>query len=331
MINRNQFQQLAKSFRAGRLSLEQFTSQVFASGTTESAPSVAGPGEPPTADAIPMLKLPSRRPDSHKGDYGKVLLIGGSMGMAGAIGLTAMAATRAGAGLVKVLVPDAIQSIVAGFSPCYMTRGCESRDGHFALSSLEAVEQELAWADVVAIGPGMGRGDAQQAMVQYVYEFASQPLIVDADGLNSLSDGGVELGQHAGPRILTPHDREFERVTGTSYGSRQTREDAAIGLAETHSIVVVLKGNRTLISNGKQLFHNQTGNPGMATGGTGDVLTGIIAALIGQAMSPLDAARLGVHLHGLAGDEAARRFGEVSLVASDLIGCTGDELKKLHN
>jgi NAD(P)H-hydrate epimerase len=318
-MNKHNFQQLAKSFRAGRLSLEQFTRELF---------EPAAPDLLVENDQVP--KLPVRKAEMHKGDFGRLLAIGGSVGMAGAISLTGMAALRSGAGLVKIAVPDRIQSTVASYCSCYMTVGCGDNNGSFAIQSLADMKSDLDWAEVLVLGPGMGRGVAQQEMSAELYRRAGQPTVIDADALNALSDGQVNLGEHAGPRILTPHAGELQRLLRQSYPSRNSLENAAIELSRSYGIIVVLKGHHTLITDGQQSLRNQTGNPGMATGGAGDVLSGMIGALLSQQMSPLNAARLAVHWHGLAGDLVAARIGQHSLIATDLIEALGVAAQQLN-
>jgi NAD(P)H-hydrate epimerase len=168
----------------------------------------------------------------------------------------------------------------------------------------------------------MGKGIVQQSLVAELYRQARQPMVIDADAINSLGESKINLGEHAGPRILTPHSGELVRLLGTTT-SRAELEQTAVALAARHQLVFVLKGHLTLVTDGLLSFRNQTGNPGMATGGTGDVLTGIIGALLGQGLQPLEAARLAVHWHGLAGDLAAARFGQHSMIATDLIDSLG--------
>ena len=171
----------------------------------------------------------------------------------------------------------------------------------------------------MGMGPGLGQSAELAAIVAQLYRDLTQPMVVDADALNALAKQPDELKIHAGPRVLTPHPGEFARLLGEEKIPPDEREGRAIALAAATDTVIVLKGHRTLITDGRQSVHNETGNPGMATGGTGDVLTGIITALMGQGLSPFDAARLGAHVHGLAGDLAAAELGQVSLIASDLI------------
>ncbi len=250
-----------------------------------------------------------------------MLLIGGSMGRTGAMALAGTAALRSGAGLVQVATPRACQSIVASFEPSYMTAALEHDEaGRISLTARDRLAELAEKATVVACGPGLGRSDDLSELVGWLYTHLKQPAVFDADALNALATRPQILSQAGGPRILTPHPGEFQRLTGAE--QRMPRDEAerrAAELAAQCGAVIVLKGHRTLITDGQQQFHNTTGNPGMATGGTGDVLTGITAALLAHKLPPLDAARLAAHLHGLAGDLAAAELGEVSMIASDLL------------
>jgi NAD(P)H-hydrate epimerase len=263
--------------------------------------------------------LPTRRPDAHKGDFGLALVVGGSRGMAGAAALAGMAALRGGAGLVRLAVPDATLETVAGFEPSYMTVPLPAdAAGRIAGGAFDAIAKLAEKATAIACGPGLGRSFDLDQLVLRLYQEIAQPMVVDADALNALAGEPEVLAEPGGPRILTPHPGEFARLIGRKLEG-DARSDAAVQLASRCNLVVVLKGHRTLVTDGRRLAVNATGNPGMATGGAGDVLTGLITALACQHLEPFDAARLGVHLHGLAGDLAAEELGQVSLIASDLI------------
>ena len=236
----------------------------------------------------------------------------------------------AGAGLVRVAVPDACLETVASYEPCYTTLPlpCDA-DGRLTTEAEEPIVAAAAQATVVALGPGLGRCDALRSLVNHLYRRVDRPMVVDADGLNNLAALG-EPPSAGGPRILTPHPGEFVRLlgawradaansAGSSSPDADDRRQAAVALAKRLDVVVVLKGHGTLITDGSKQYVNRTGNPGLSTGGTGDVLTGMIAALCAQGLEPLDAARLGAHLHGLAGDLAADDYGEVPIIASDLL------------
>ena len=276
-------------------------------------------------DAVQMMtelpKLAPRRPDSNKGDFGRVLVLAGSRGMAGAGVLCASAALRGGAGLVKLAVPRELSPIVAMGNPCVMTLGLpQDEEGRFGSDALTETLSLAAAHDVVAMGPGIGRSPALAHVIKRLIAKYAGPMVVDADGLNNLADDAAALGQHAGPLVITPHPGEFARLVNKDTASVQAnRREFAVGFAREQRLIVVLKGQGTLVTDGRRLFCNTTGNPGMATAGSGDVLTGIIAALIGQGLAPFDAAQLGVYLHGLAGDLAAAALGQVSLLATDLI------------
>jgi NAD(P)H-hydrate epimerase len=271
----------------------------------------------------PLPRLAPRPADSHKGNFGHALVIGGSRGMSGAIALSGMAALRSGAGLVTLVVPRTIQDIVAGFNPSYMTRGWIDDDGHFGPDAWQTSFIEGIAPTAAAIGPGIGRTDAVMDMVTSAYHESELPLVLDADALFALATRQTDLLAAAGPRILTPHPGEFARLAKFRY-SVDDRLNGAIEFMSRfyprrHPLILVLKGHETIVTDGQRYAINQTGNPGMATGGTGDVLTGVITALLCQGLPPYDAARLGVHLHGLAGDLAAKKLGQVSLIATDLL------------
>lgn len=271
-----------------------------------------------------LPNLPSRRVDSHKADYGRVLLVGGSRGMAGSISLSGIACLRSGAGLVTVAVPEGIQAIVSSFEPSMMTLGLGENDlGHIHIERNSPNEAAFASltdkATVIAIGPGLGQSADVDRLVIDLYRRFPQPMVVDADALNALARNPKALEQPGGPRILTPHPGEFGRLASAAGIPGLAQVGQAAQFAARCQCVVVLKGHRSLITDGDHNELNETGNPGMATGGTGDVLTGVIAALLGQGLAPHAAAHLGCHVHGLAGDMAAEELGQVSLIASDLL------------
>lgn len=273
-----------------------------------------------------LPRLPRRSRETSKRDYGRVVIVGGAAGMAGAPALSAMAALKSGAGLVEAVVPEHVAAITAGFDPCVMTHGLPGRiDGTFALSALDEIEACTRRADAVAVGPGLGRSDAVVAIVSHLWTHLRQPAVFDADALWVLAHLDREtLVAHAGPRVLTPHAGEMLRLIGGDPSSplaadRAMLEREAAALAGAIEAVVVLKGPATLVVDRTRREHNDTGNPGMATAGTGDVLTGVIAALVAQGLAPFEAARLGAWVHGRAGDLAAESLGEISMTARDLL------------
>ncbi len=267
-----------------------------------------------------LPQLPSRTAESHKGDYGRGLVVGGSRGMSGAVALAGVAALRSGAGLVQLAVPDVCQETVAQFEPSYTTVGLAADEGgRLASDAFDDLMLLTAQATAVGVGPGLGRSRQLDTLVGRLYCELAMPAVFDADGLNALAKGPDMLASAGGPRIITPHPGEFARLVGAKTASVKARRSQAVELAAGRGIVVVLKGHETLVTDGVTSTLNETGNPGMATGGSGDVLTGVITALLCQGLAPLDAARLGVHVHGLAGDLAAEDVGQVSLMASDLL------------
>ncbi len=284
--------------------------------------------------AADLPLLPPRAKDSHKGDYGRILLIGGSRGMAGAIALAGMAALRSGAGLVRMAVPDRVLDVVAAFEPSLMTRGLPNDvEGRLTLRAVPELANDLEWADVVAIGPGIGRSEELTKLVGELWSQVDKPAVVDADALFALAEIGKHLPTAPAPRVITPHAGEFARLLG-EHGksmSSEANKPAASDWASEYRAIVVLKGPHTFVTDGNQHYENNTGNPGMATGGMGDILTGIIAALIGQKLNPFAAACLGVHIHGLAGDLGAEELGQVSLIASDMLKYLPAAFKTYHS
>lgn len=270
--------------------------------------------------------LPVRPVDGHKGTFGKVLIVAGSRGMSGAASLAGQAALRGGAGLVFLAVPEGILPIVAGYEPSYLTIPLpEDTEGRIGKGHQARLETHALSADVIACGPGLGQSQDLAALVRWLYASVPKDLILDADALNLLAkepkllDDKPQTETGSVPRILTPHPGEFSRLTGrTMEEIAQNREALAVEFAAKHDVVLVLKGRHTLITNGEKLAKNTTGNSGLATGGTGDVLTGLIAALLGQGMSAFDAAHLGVYMHGLAAELAAHELSEAGLISSDL-------------
>jgi NAD(P)H-hydrate epimerase len=272
-----------------------------------------------------------RQADGHKGDFGHVLVIGGSIGKTGAPHLAGLGALRSGAGLVTIATPRSCQPVVASLAAEYMTEPlAETASGAIAAEALDRVLQ--LEPDVIAVGPGLGRDPSTVEFVLGLIDQTSVPLVLDADALNALAGNVSHLPSREGRTIvLTPHPGEMARLLGTSTDEVQAdRIDAARNFASLHHAYVVLKGHRTLIATPDgDLFINPTGNPGMATGGTGDVLTGMLAAWLGQLLDADAACKLAVFIHGAAGDLAEAAEGEVALVAGDLLVHLGDALLEL--
>ncbi|HPD14169.1 MAG TPA: NAD(P)H-hydrate dehydratase [Planctomycetota bacterium] len=266
-----------------------------------------------------------RPADAHKGQFGHVLVLAGSTGFAGAACLAAEAALRSGAGLVTLGVPASLLPVVAAKLTACMTHPFrEVPGGAFALGALPDMLRFAARCDVVALGPGIGRHRSTQKLVHALIRSLGKPLVLDADGLNALEGCAEVLDAASAPVIITPHPGEMARLTGLATSAVQaSRSEVALRFAREHSVITVLKGHRTVVSDGRQQYVSWSGNPGMATGGTGDVLTGMIAALLAQGLPPYSAAYLGVSLHGLAGDLAVERTGEQALTATDILAHIG--------
>lgn len=282
------------------------------------------------------VTLDRRSRSGHKGDFGHVLVVGGSRGMAGAVALATNGALRGGAGLVTFAAPEPIQLTIAAMAMCATSVPLEcDRAGGLSPASLRQVHDAMSRCDVLAIGPGMGTGAMPQQLVRWAIG-QEKPVVIDADGLNNLAALGDWPSLRRCPLIMTPHPGEFSRLTGLGVAQIQAaRAEHAIQAARRWiagacecPLVVVLKGARTVVTDGQGVYENDTGNPGMASGGSGDVLTGLTAALVGQGLAPLDAAVLGVRVHGRAGDLAAGRLGEVSFIASDLLDYLPAALKE---
>ena len=320
MLNQHDFQNAARQFRAGRISLNQFTDRVFGKEKVVALPNETLSKKNPSKSSGPAkFAMPVRPVDAHKGDFGRVLLIGGCETMPGSIAMASLASLRSGSGLVVTVTPDDAELAVASLSPCPMVISTESKDGLFAKSAIDDIDERADWADVLALGPGMGRSKACQKISKHVYQKFAQPIVVDADGLNNLADAECDLSAHEGMRVLTPHPGEFRRLTGTDTSDRTEMESEAIEFAAKNKVTIVLKGPHTLVTDGTTTHRNESGNSGMATAGSGDVLTGVITSLLGQGLTPIDAATTACYIHGLAGDLAAEKFGELSMIATDIL------------
>jgi NAD(P)H-hydrate epimerase len=265
--------------------------------------------------------LPPRAADANKGNYGRVLVVAGSRGMSGAAILCASAALRGGAGLVRLAVPESILFTVAAANPCYTTAPLpEDAPGRIGATALPELLDLVRANTVVVLGPGLGQSADVTRMLISLLEQTKAPVVLDADGLNGLVNHLDRLGGKVGPRVLTPHPGEFARLLGGDVATVQAnRQGLAMRFAAQHGVVLILKGCGTVVTDGTRVYANTTGNPGMATGGTGDVLAGLTGALLAQGLETFAAAQLGVYLHGLAGDLACAALGEVALIASDLL------------
>ncbi len=269
---------------------------------------------------IKPLFLP-RKADSHKGTYGHLLTVCGSFGMAGAAILSARAALRSGVGLVTVALPRSIYPIVAAAVPeAVFLPLDETEDGVLARSALRPLLSAMQKKDALLIGCGLGKGESVEMLVCELLANTKCPVVLDADGLNAVAKHIDVLKTVDVPIVLTPHPGEMARLCAADVPATEADRIAlAMSFAAYHRVVLALKGHRTVVTDGVACKINTTGNPGMATGGSGDVLAGMTAALIAQGMQPIDAANSGVFLHGKAGDAAAKRLSQHSMLPSDML------------
>ena len=263
-----------------------------------------------------LAMLPERDENAHKGDFGKILLLCGSLGYTGAAALSAMGALRAGAGLVYLGVPESIYAIEAVKLTEPIVFPLPQEQGMLSVSALPEILKRLKGADAVLVGPGLGQSEGTLAVTRTVLENAQCPVVVDADGINVLSRHMDILRERQAPTILTPHAGEFARMGGKS---GQDRVTAAKEFAEEFGCVLLLKGHNTVITDGDRCYVNRTGNPGMAVGGSGDVLAGIVVSLLGQGIEPLTAAACSAWLHGAAGDLCAEKIGQYGMLPTDML------------
>lgn len=296
--------------------------------------------------------LSHRKPDTHKGDYGHIFILAGSRGFTGAAILCANSAMRTGAGLVTLGIPESQYSIVAkrGFLEVMTKPLPETKDKTLSLNAYKKIFEFAQKADVLAIGPGVSRNHSTQGLVRKIIAKINKPIVIDADGLNALTGHLNLLSAKRYPclcgarrqawrrqalsaiRIMTPHPGEFSRLIGKPVTYIQkNREMLAKKFAYDYNVVLVLKGDKTIIASpDKKVYVNTVGNPGMATAGSGDVLTGMIAALLGQGLNCFEAAKIGVYLHGLAGDLAAKEKTQAGMIASDIIEKIPSAMKKIY-
>ena len=318
-MNRNEFQKAAKLFRAGRLTLDAFTAQVLANDRPISNSEMPTENSDlPSIDKAIVEKIFRREPSAHKGDFGRCLLIGGSANMPGSIAMAGLAALRSGAGLVKVATPPEARSMVTHINPGLMTIGL-NRESSAPLDSDTLIDNEtIEWADVIGMGPGLGTGDFVRQLVYNLLQ-TRKALVLDADALNAIAPIDENVFSNNDRVILTPHPGEFRRLFPDAPDERKAMSEFAHRVAREWGVTIVLKGHQTLVTNGREMSRNSTGNPGMATGGSGDVLTGIVTALIGQQVPLYEAAQIGTLVHGIAGDLAEKKLGQLSMIATDLL------------
>ena len=274
--------------------------------------------------------VPARRPEAHKGDFGHVLVVAGSPGMTGAGCMAARSAQLAGAGLVTLALPASLNLVAEVKLTSVMSMPLpEAGPGVLGMDAARSLLEVADRFDVAAVGPGLGRGAETEAMVAALLCGLNLPVVVDADGLNAIAARIEVLKQRNAVTVLTPDPGEMMRLCGL--GSvrevQRSRREVAVQFASDHSVLLVLKGHQTIVTDGVALYVNGTGNPGMATGGTGDVLTGMIGGLLCQGLGAFDAAQLAVHVHGLAGDMAAGAKGQLSMTAEDVMAFVPEAFK----
>ena len=278
-------------------------------------------------------KLKPRPVDGHKGTFGRVYVVAGSIGMTGAAALVGRAALRAGAGLVRVATAKSALPIVAAIEPSYtMQPLAEDSAGRVSAKAINTILDAAQENDVMAIGPGLGQSPGLRSIVETLIQQEGLRLIIDGDGLNNLSKLGDWPRKRKAHVTLTPHPGEMNRLWSGLFREDMPpdRQETATRMASTTGAVVVLKGAGTIVADANHVYINTTGNPGMATAGSGDVLTGITAALMGQGLDNFDSAVLGVYAHGLAGDIAAEELGQTSLIATDIINALPQAFKQMN-
>lgn len=264
-----------------------------------------------------VLKILPDRPDNgHKGTFGKILLLCGSRGCTGAAALAAMGALRTGAGLVYLGVPESIYDIEAVKLTEPVIIPLADDKGTYSAEAIDQILGLMKGKDAVLVGPGIGQTEGAHTVVKAILQNFPGPVVLDADGINVMAAHKDILRERTAPTILTPHDGEFIRFGGVL---SDDRIESALGLALDLGVVVLLKGHRTVITDGRKSYVNTTGNPGMATGGSGDVLAGVITSLLGQGVAPLEAAACGAWLHGAAGDICAREIGQYGMLPTDMV------------
>lgn len=271
--------------------------------------------------------FPNREKATHKGHYGKGLIIGGTKGMTGSVYMSSLAALRTGLGLAYIAAPNNAAEILEIKSVEQIIHELNTEDFSYTDELFQEIKTLCRDKDALAIGPGMGLNVGINKLIEEIIQDFQGPIVMDADGLNAISQNTEIIKNHAN-LILTPHEMEFSRLSKIPVEDvKNNRLEAALNFAKEFSITIVLKGSGTIVTNGEDYYINETGNPGMATAGSGDVLTGIILALIARGVEPLTASKSAVFLHGLAGNLAAKEFGEDSLIATDIIKHIPDAIK----
>lgn len=273
--------------------------------------------------------LPKRKFESHKGDYGRVAILGGSDGMAGSVYMASLSAMKTGSGMCFILAPKSISNILQIKVNEQIVNQIDCKNFYYNKNIESQILANLENKDSLVIGPGMGKGKDLNKLIGRIISSTKLDIVIDADGLNAVSED-LEVLKSSNNIILTPHLGEFSRLTGFSIDKiKKDQEKIARKFAKDHRVILVLKSNQTIVTDGEKFYKNQIGNPGMATAGSGDVLTGIIASLT-KNLTAFQASKLGVYIHSLAGDIASRKLGEDSIMATDIIENLPDAIKRLR-
>lgn len=273
--------------------------------------------------------MPERKSESHKGDYGRVAILGGSDGMAGSVYMASLSAMKTGSGMCFILAPKSISNILQIKVNEQIVNQIDCKNFYYNKNIENQILDNLENKDSLIIGPGMGKGKDLNKLIDRIISSTKLDIVIDADGLNAVSEN-LEVLKSSNNIILTPHLGEFSRLTGFSIDKiKRDQEKIARKFAKDHRVILVLKSNQTIVTDGEKFYKNQIGNPGMATAGSGDVLTGIIASLT-KSLTAFQASKLGVYIHSLAGDIASRKLGEDSIMATDIIENLPDAIKRLR-
>ena len=273
--------------------------------------------------------MPKRKSESHKGDYGRIAVLGGSSGMAGSVYMASLAAMRTGAGMTFILAPKSISKILQIKANEQIIKEIACQNFYYSPEIVKQILDNIDGKDALIIGPGMGKGENLNELISEIITSTDIDIIIDADGLNAISKD-LSILKSKNNIILTPHMGEFSRLTGIEIDKiKADEENIARKFAKDNDVILVLKSNQTIVTDGANFYKNEIGNPGMATAGVGDVLTGVIVSFM-KRLDPFEAAKLGVYIHSLAGDIASQKLGEDSLMATDIIDNLPDAIKRVR-
>ena len=284
------------------------------------------------------MRLPAplsrRKTNAHKNDFGHIFILAGSRNMVGAAALTALSAMRSGAGLVTLGIPKSLNRVVQKKIACVIMTFplAQTKELTLSMAAYKEIKERLSSFDILALGPGLSTNASTKLLIQKLIKTVNKPLVIDADALNALAEDLKILKQNKTVKILTPHPGEMSRLTGFKKNYiDENRSSVAKKFARQYHCILLLKGHKTVVASpAGEVYMNTTGNPGMATAGSGDVLTGMIAAFLGQGLSGFQAAKYAAYLHGKAGDLAAKEKTAVSMIATDIIEKIPKALRSLR-